>query len=541
METGRMLPSRIYRPRINLSPLTQQICRFKLQSFTVETLLLDNMLSITATVIQWLKNSDTSIIADILRTVLQWISLHKAQGLGFALAAFAGPILRKFFQFVLDKRGCEIQIRGEDPNAEYVAAWVKQHCDDRFGTNQTAETRIPRPPNNERKCHQDVKTGYWRFDRAHGNVYTSYDVGYGSHPFLHQWRLWMYKRSKEQSEHAQNDILSIRCIGSWSPRNAQNFIDEAKRAFLRRESDVTQIFIPATKSQRQKGLGEPWTCIQEAKCPRDINTVDLGAGVKDDVMNDISSFLSPGQHQYYTEKGIRYGRNFLFHGPPGTGKTAFIEALSGFFGLPIYRISLRSPELGDDDLVILLSRALSRCFIVFEDIDQSGLPTRRIANDPGLMTGAALPEGYLQPVPPITLSGFLNAIDGVATPEGPIMIFTTNCLEDLDPAMLRPGRADRTVEIGLADNSQIQSMFVRIYSPKSTLKSVGGVIESKARIFADKVRDRSLTSASIQGFLLRHQSAPDDAIAEVEAWQKENLSPVRSVDDREQGSFAKRE
>lgn len=82
---------------------------------------------------------------------------------------------------------------------------------------------------------------------------------------------------------------------------------------------------------------------------------------------------------------------------------------------------------------------------------------RRLTSHAGRMTG--LPSGgYPQPVQSITPSDFLNAIDDVATPEGLITIFTTNCLEDLDPAITRPGRVDRTVRLGLANSSQIQAI-----------------------------------------------------------------------------------
>lgn len=482
----------------------------------------------TATLNQWLGDLHNLMIADIFRTVLQWVSLHKAQGLVYvlmgALAALSA-VLHKSYQLVLDKSGCEIQIRGEDPNAEYVAAWVKQHFNDRLGTNQTAETCVTSPSDSQRKCHQNANTGYWRFDHAYSDLYTSYTVGYGSHLFFHQGRLWMYKRSKGHSEPNHSEVLSISCMGSWSPKRAQGFIEEAKRDFLTRESTVTQIFMPATKVQRQKGLGDLWTCVQEAKLSRNIATVDLEDGVKEDIIGDMNLFLSPEQHQNYISKGIRYGRNYLLCGPPGTGKTALIDSLSGIFGLPIYRASLSSPELADDDLIILISRVPSRCFVIFEDIDQAGLSTRRIANYAGRIAEAST-EAYPQP---ITLSGFLNAIDGLATPEGPIVIFTTNCPEALDPAIVRPGRVDKVVKFGLANRSQIKSMYLRMYLTKSTIESA---LESKAQIFADKVRDRSLSPASIQGFLLGHQSAPDNAVAAVEAWQEEQLAPATSVDKR---------
>ena len=173
---------------------------------------------------------------------------------------------------------------------------------------------------------------------------------------------------------------------------------------------------------------------------------------------------------------MRYGRNFLFHGPPRTGKTALIEALSGIFNAAIYRVSLASLELTDDDLIILLSRVRSGSFVLFEDIDRANLPTRRIASHAEKITGTPS-KGYPQLIQTITLSGFPNAIDGVATPERLIVIFTTNYPEDLNPAIVRPGRVDKIMRLGLASRGQIRFISFRIYSSESILKTV---LETKA-------------------------------------------------------------
>lgn len=234
----------------------------------------------------------------------------------------------------------------------------------------------------------------------------------------------------------------------------------------------------------------------------DIVTVDLEDGAKEAVRADMSLFLLSKQDQNYIRKGIRYEWNILLHGPPGTEKTAFIESLSGLFGLDIYRVSLRNPEITDDDLIILFSRARSRCLVVFEDIDQAGLPTRRIANCAGRTTGVQLII-YPHSIMPIKLSSFLNAIDGIATPEGPIVIFTTKYLEALDPAIVRPGRVDKVVRLGLA-NMKYDPCFQGYtrQSPRSRHRS------SRSRFAMEQVRDRSLSPANIQGFLFNTSRRP---------------------------------
>lgn len=177
---------------------------------------MDAQSAMTATINQWLGALHNPVFVNISKTVLQWISLHKAQGLVYTLGALAAlsAILHRFYQFTLDQSGCEIQIRGEDQNAEYLTTWVKKHFNDRPGTSQTAETCISRPSESQKKYYRDGNTGYWRFDRAYRDLYTLYNVGYGRHYFFYQKRLWIFQRIRGQSETNLSETLSIRCVGS---------------------------------------------------------------------------------------------------------------------------------------------------------------------------------------------------------------------------------------------------------------------------------------------------------------------------------------
>jgi chaperone BCS1 len=63
----------------------------------------------------------------------------------------------------------------------------------------------------------------------------------------------------------------------------------------------------------------------------------------------------------------------------------------------------------------------------------------------------------------VTFSGLLNALDGVRSQEGRILIMTTNHREKLDPALLRPGRADVHIELNLASEKQMKGLFKKFF------------------------------------------------------------------------------
>ena len=109
----------------------------------------------------------------------------------------------------------------------------------------------------------------------------------------------------------------------------------------------------------------------------------------------------------------------------------------------------------------------------------------------------------------MTFSGLLNTLDGVASSEERLVFMTTNHLDRLDPALIRPGRVDVKQEIGLASNSQVSKMFSRFYPDE---------IPSQAEEFADKVMKlgQRKSIAQLQGHFMLFKNDSTGAIENVE-------------------------
>ncbi len=190
---------------------------------------------------------------------------------------------------------------------------------------------------------------------------------------------------------------------------------------------------------------------------RSLDTVVLPPGQKERVVDDVRWFLANEHH--YNQLGRPYHRGYLFHGPPGCGKSTLPRAIAAGFDLDIYYLPLGDIAL-DTNLLQLVSRVPAHSILLLEDLDVYQATQRRDGNS------GENPVGESQ----ATLAGALNALDGVATPHGLIKMGTSNRFNEpgqppvFDDAFLRPGRFDMIEKITYVTREQLVS-FVETFLP----------------------------------------------------------------------------
>ena len=194
--------------------------------------------------------------------------------------------------------------------------------------------------------------------------------------------------------------------------------------------------------------GNQWMKFGEPRRKRPLASVILDRGIKDRLVSDIQDFIQSAT--WYHDRGIPYRRGYLLHGPPGTGKSSFIQALAGHLDYDIAILNLSERGLTDDKLNHLLSIIPPRTLILLEDIDVAFANRRKPEAD-----------GYAGAN--VTFSGLLNALDGVASAEERIVFLTTNHVDRLDDALIRPGRVDMSVRLGDATRYQVEALWDRFY------------------------------------------------------------------------------
>jgi mitochondrial chaperone BCS1 len=234
-----------------------------------------------------------------------------------------------------------------------------------------------------------------------------------------------------------------------------------------------------------------WTRV-EGYAPRLVESVILKPGEKDRLIRDIERFRN--SRQRYRQLGVPYHRGYLLYGPPGTGKTSLVSAMAARFEMHIYAINLSS--LNDRTLTTAINDVPPNSVILFEDIDcmKSGqarvTPVESSGKPAGDSNGAT--KDAIAGLG-VTLSGLLNVLDGFSAPENVLFVMTSNIVETLDPALLRPGRIDYKLYMGQADDRQKVELYKRFF-PQAA--------EIEAELFVETHRSAE-TMAEFQGLLLR--------------------------------------
>lgn len=168
-----------------------------------------------------------------------------------------------------------------------------------------------------------------------------------------------------------------------------------------------------------------------------------GAEEEKEELQEVVEFLKTPKR--FSDLGARIPRGVLLVGPPGTGKTLFAKAVAGEAGVPFFSVS------GSDFVEMYVGVGAARvrdlfdvakknqpCIIFIDEIDAVG--RRR---------GAGLGGGHDEREQ--TLNQILVQMDGFETNEGIIVMAATNRADILDPALLRPGRFDRQINVNLPD------------------------------------------------------------------------------------------
>ncbi len=197
-----------------------------------------------------------------------------------------------------------------------------------------------------------------------------------------------------------------------------------------------------------------------------------GAEEEKEELQEVVEFLKTPKR--FADLGARVPRGILLVGPPGTGKTLFAKAVAGEAGVPFFSVS------GSDFVEMYVGVGASRVRDLF-DMAKKNQPAIIFIDEidaVGRRRGAGLGGGHDEREQ--TLNQILVAMDGFETNDGIIVMAATNRADILDPALLRPGRFDRQINVNLPDvkgREQILKVHARNkpFAPDVNFKTVARI------------------------------------------------------------------
>lgn len=269
--------------------------------------------------------------------------------------------------------------------------------------------------------------------------------------------------------------MKFTCIGNKATWLIEEMIENIEDISKEEKNGKLQIYTHFASEWRPLG--------SSPQKKRSLSSVILQNNLTEIITSDLKDFLS--NEKWYEERGIPYRRGYLLYGPPGCGKSSFVKALASEFGYSISLLNLADSSICDDRLNQLLHALPQGTVLLLEDVDAI-----MNSNNKGIR---------------LTLSGLLNALDGVAATEERIIFMTTNNHQILPTSLTRPGRVDMALNIDVATREQSVRMFHKFYDNFTNL--------DEAKEFENAIiKFLPQSPATIQNLFIKFKNKPKNLI-----------------------------
>ena len=281
----------------------------------------------------------------------------------------------------------------------------------------------------------------------------SLGVGYGVHFFFYEKRLFWLRKQKLESSGSNQEKYEI-VIGTFGRSHAP--FKKILNSFAPKcDKNMNSVY-----RLSNNGYWEKFSSIPK----RPLQSVAMNVDLKEELVRQIQYFKD--NREWFYERALAYKLTYILHGMPGTGKTSIIKSIASEFDMNICIININ--YMSDKLLEMAFATVPDNSIVIIEDFDSSSITKSRglnynkseKSNEPASsLNTLEEPSGIdknVEEFSMLSLTGFLNALDGIVPMDNCIVFMTTNDIGNIDPAIYRKGRVDYMLEIGTLKDDEIR-------------------------------------------------------------------------------------